>query len=127
MFKNSKLAAMGLTGLMALTLVSSGAQADQRSNNNNDRNLAALGAIVAGIGIANHNATEAILGSAGAIYAISQVQPNCGQQVSFWNGAPQRDNRDQDNRNRNKDQNRDKGGRQDQNQFKNGSDNHDRR
>ena len=120
MFKNTKLAAFGLTGLAALAMAGGSVQASENSNNT-WRNVATVGAIVAGIGIANHNSTETVLGAAGAIYSASRIQPDCNSQPNFWNAKPDRDDRNRDAHDNN---NRDRDSR---NQNNSRSHNHDRR
>ena len=69
-------AALGLLATFALTSITPAfAGPDNRQNTKNQwRNLAAVGAAIAGYGILKHNQTATILGAAGAAYSANRYE-----------------------------------------------------
>ena len=67
---NLKVTSLALLATVATAALSPMAMADSRqSNKNNWRNLAGVGAAVAGYGLLKHNTTATVIGAAGAAYS----------------------------------------------------------
>ncbi len=75
-FNTKSTAAFGLLATFALTSIAPAfAGPDNRQNTKNQwRNLAAVGAAVAGYGLLKHNQTATILGAAGAAYSANRYE-----------------------------------------------------
>jgi len=71
----TKITSIALLATMATAALSPLALADSRQKNkNNWRNLAGVGAAVAGYGLIKHNSTATVLGAAGGLYAANRYE-----------------------------------------------------
>lgn len=72
---NLKVTSLALLATVATAALSPMAMADSRqSNKNNWRNLAGVGAAVAGYGLLKHNTTATVIGAAGAAYSANRYE-----------------------------------------------------
>ncbi len=94
MTRSTRGTALGLAAVFAAAILApTSALADSRQKNKNDwRNLAGIGAAVAGYGLLKHNSTATLLGAAGTAYAASryekdrhsQSQQNAGRNRYYY-------------------------------------------
>ncbi|HEY3330492.1 MAG TPA: hypothetical protein VGK19_10755 [Capsulimonadaceae bacterium] len=103
----SVLAAAAIMGTAILTPVSAHASNDSK---NQWRNLGVAAAVIAGIGLLNHDKTLTAIGAAGAIYGASRYEQDRSNQ-SDWNhdrrGWDRNDRRSDNDRDHRSDWNRD--------------------
>lgn len=72
---NTQMTAFALLATVATAALSPAALADNRQHNkNNWRNLAGVGAAVAGYGLLKHNTTATVVGAAGAAYSAHRYE-----------------------------------------------------